>query len=69
MTKLRYINKPFDRLPLKQRACFILHLAGFSYRQIKLLLVTGMDTITKAIVSGYSNYHGNLGTNYPISED
>ena len=47
----KYINKPFQRLPLKKRACFILHLSGFSTRQIekqiRQIAHLGIDGITK----------------------
>lgn len=57
--RLKYINKPFKNLPLKQRAIFILHLAGFTYREIqKLKIVASPETISKAIINGYKEYKG-----------
>lgn len=50
-------NKPFCRLPLKQRAIFVLHMAGFTYRElIKLKIVASPETISKVITMGYSEY-------------
>ena len=50
-------NKPFCRLPLKQRAIFVLHLAGFTQRElIKLKLVTSLRDTSKYIAKGYEEY-------------
>lgn len=50
-------NKPFCRLPLKQRAIFILHMAGFTQRElIKLKLVTSLRDTSKSIAKGYEEY-------------
>jgi len=49
-------NKPFNRLPLKQRAIFVLWLAGFTYRDIEALGMASRKTITNAIRKGYEEY-------------
>jgi len=49
---IKYINKPFQRLPLKLRACFILYVAGFTYRQIQQLGIASPRTISKSIKMG-----------------
>lgn len=54
--KPRYINKPFNRLSPKVRAVFILHLAGFSCREIEKLCVTSHMTISRWILRGYIEY-------------
>jgi len=52
-------NKPFNRLPLKQRAIFILYLAGFTYRDlIKLKIVASPETISRAISMAKEVYRG-----------
>lgn len=52
-----FVNKPFERLPLKQRAVFILHLAGFTQREIaKLLDETSTATVNRCISKGYKEY-------------
>ena len=54
----KYVNKPFQNLPLKQRTIFILHLAGFTYREIQSLkLVASHRDISQAIKKGYENYN------------
>jgi acetyl-CoA carboxylase alpha subunit len=52
----KLINKPFARLQEKERIVFILHLAGFTQRQIRRNLVTGMNVVNKAIKRGYEEY-------------
>ena len=55
--KLKYMNKPFRRLPLKQRAILILHMAGFTYKELQRLGVANPNTISRAIQKGYDeNY-------------
>ena len=66
MKRPKYVNRPFTRLPLKQRACFILHLAGFTHRQIKLLLGTGSDYTSQAITMGCKEYANKVGTKHTI---
>ena len=33
---MKYITKPFERLPVKKRACLILSIAGMTVREIAL---------------------------------
>ena len=40
-------------LPLKQRACFILHLSGFSTREVAKLFVTSHMSISRYITESY----------------
>jgi len=68
MTRRRYINKPFDRLPLKRRAIFILYISGFTYREIKSLLGTGSDFVSSTISSSWKEYYKNLGSKPSIYE-
>jgi len=49
MKRPKYINKPFNRLPLKLRACYILILAGFTYKQIQQVSKASSRTISQAI--------------------
>jgi len=49
-------NKPFNRLPIKQRAIFILHLGGFTYEDIQALGIASNNTISKAISRGRKEY-------------
>jgi len=49
MTRPKYIRKPFDRLPLKQRAIYILWLAGFTQKEIGKMLVISQPAVTQAI--------------------
>ena len=49
LKKPKYVNKPFNRLPLKRRAVFILHLAGFTYRELMSLGIASPKTISRAI--------------------
>jgi len=50
-------NKPFSRLPLKERAIFVLHMAGFTCRDIeKVLSGTSRSAISRWIVNGYGEY-------------
>ena len=51
-------NKPFNRLPLKQRAIFILHTAGMTYRDIQKLSIATPKSISRAIKKGYEEYRG-----------
>lgn len=53
---MRYINRPFTRLKLKERGIFILHLAGFSYRDIAKIVRTSKDTVTRYVNKGYREY-------------
>ena len=57
-TRPRYLVgcKPFWRLPLKQRAVFVLHLAGFTQREISKLIRTSLQTINTYISNGYKEY-------------
>jgi DNA-directed RNA polymerase specialized sigma24 family protein len=56
MNRPQYIRKPFDRLPLKQRAVFILHISGMSYRQIGYLLKIGCSSAHRICVKGKECY-------------
>lgn len=52
-------EKPFQDIPLSERAIFILHLAGFSYRQIKQIFASSKPTIyriSQVILGGYRRY-------------
>ena len=49
MKKPKYINKPFSRLPLKLRACYVLTLAGFTYQEIIKLVIVSPNTVKRAI--------------------
>ena len=50
-------NKPFCRLPLKQRAIFVLHMAGFTYEDmLKLKIVVSPETISRYLAKGYGEY-------------
>jgi len=50
-------NKPFCRLPLKQRAIFVLHMAGFTEREIaKLLNGASKGSVNRAKSMGYNEY-------------
>jgi len=49
-------HKPFNRLPLKQRAIFILWLAGFTYKEIEAVSKASSKTITNAITKGCKEY-------------
>ena len=60
MTRPQYINKPFQNLPLKQRACFILHLAGFSSYEIEKAFCLPRRTISHYISTSYDE----LGTDF-----
>jgi len=51
-----FVNKPFERLPIKQRAVFILHLAGFTQREVSKLLKTSLRDINTYISRGYKEY-------------
>ena len=53
---LKYINKPFDRLPFKKRATFILHLAGFTAEQIASLEIPSLGTVKRYITQSYKEY-------------
>ena len=52
----KLINKPFNRLDPKVRAIFILHLAGFTQREIRKLLITDMNFVNRAIAKAYEEY-------------
>jgi transposase len=56
MTRPKYIRKPFDRLPLKKRAVFILHMGGMSYREIADLLKIGRSSAHRIGVEGNESY-------------
>ena len=56
MKRPKYTNRPFARLPLKQRACFILYMAGFTTRQIGTLIVTSYVTVSRYIKHGIEEY-------------
>ena len=65
MKRPKYINRPFTRLPLKQRACFILHLAGFTQREmLRVLSVASFKTINAYIKHGIEEYGENGVANY-----
>lgn len=52
-----FVNKPFERLPLKQRAVFVLHLAGFTQREIASLFdELSQATTSRYISKGYKEY-------------
>lgn len=52
--RLKYVNKPFGELPLKQRACFVLyHFAGLTYDEIEKVGVASRATIAQAVKRGY----------------
>lgn len=56
-TRPKYINKPFKNLPLKKRAVFILHLAGFTYREIMALkIVASPSTVSHWLKEANENY-------------
>jgi len=63
MTCPKYVNKPFQRLPLKKRACLILHLAGLSTRQIEKAIETDHVTVSRYINEGYDEYGNYFETN------
>ena len=50
---IKYINKPYAHLPLKKRAIVILHLAGFSTREIGRLLSTHYTRVSVVIRQAY----------------
>jgi len=52
----KYVNKPFSRLPLKQRAVFVLFLAGFTYKELQKLGVAAPECISDSIKRGYGEY-------------
>jgi len=55
---MKYNNLPFNYLPtLKQKACYILYLAGFSYKEIVSIGVANNETISKAIKNGIKQYN------------
>jgi len=50
-------NKPLGKVKsLKKRACFLLYLADFSYRQIHTLLKIDKNTVASYIAYGYEKY-------------
>ena len=61
MKRPKYINRPFNNLPLKQRAILILYISGFTYADMKKMLRVGRTTISSTIKA-------NSGLNLPISE-
>jgi DNA-directed RNA polymerase specialized sigma24 family protein len=69
MTKPKYIRKPFDRLPLKQRAIYILHLAGFTNREIGKLLATDFTWVNRLISKSYNKYYDEIATKLPDIEE
>jgi DNA-directed RNA polymerase specialized sigma24 family protein len=50
-------NKPFSRLPLKQRAIFILYMAGLTYNDLQQLSIASPRTISKVIKRAYEEYN------------
>ena len=68
MKRPTYIQKPFHRLPLKQRAIFILHLAGFSCREIERATETDHVTVSRLISTGYEEHREEIETILPIYE-
>jgi hypothetical protein len=69
MTKPKYIRKPFDRLPLKQRAIYILWLAGFTCREIEKITETDHVTVSRYVLSIYDKYADEIGTKLPVIEE
>lgn len=65
----QFVNKPFSRLPLKQRAVFVLHLAGFTDREI-VGIVNGASkgSVYRWLSICYREYCHSNGANLPISE-
>lgn len=53
----KMVNEPFNRLTLKQRAVFILHLAGVTQREIRHLLRTDRNFVNDSIKKGYEEYY------------
>lgn len=54
---IEYLQKPFHLLPSKKRAVYILHLAGFTVRDISRLLRTPRSTISDYIQEGCEKYN------------
>jgi hypothetical protein len=53
----RITGKLINRLAEKEGAIFVLYLAGFKQRQIRKLLRTGTNIVSKAIKMGYKEYY------------
>lgn len=65
----KYVNKPFSRLPLRQRAVFVLHMAGFTIREIaKLVYGTKRNKVSRLIIKSYKEYSVEYGTIPPKYE-
>ena len=55
---IKYINKPFNNIKNnKHRACYILFLAGYTYKDIEALGITSHRTIYRAIKNGNKQYN------------
>lgn len=48
--------KPFERLKKKNRACFILYLAEFTYREMAELLDISERTVARYISTAQEEY-------------
>lgn len=66
--KAKFINKPLDRLPLRERAVFVLYLAGFTQREIKSILGTRSDFVSQAIKMGCKEYECQIGNIFTYKE-
>ena len=54
--RVKYVNKPFNRLTLKQRAIFILTISGFTQREIAKLLKTSLRDVNQSIADSFEEY-------------
>jgi DNA-directed RNA polymerase specialized sigma subunit len=57
MKRPKYINRPYQYLPLKQRAIYILSLAGITQEEIGKLLVVSQQGVSKVLSSIYKKKH------------
>jgi DNA-directed RNA polymerase specialized sigma24 family protein len=53
---MKYSNRPFDNLRIKTRAVFVLHLAGFTNKEIANICHISLRTIIRYIQAGLKEY-------------
>ena len=58
--KAKFINKPLDRLTMRERAVFVLYLAGFTQREISSLLRTSRNFVSSTIKKGCVEYSSQI---------